>query len=106
MDAVTPLNDVLGRTLTFKGQAKYNLIKVSEGVVKMPDYLGELFDATELITENDWYDASGVAQSITWDDIKYQSARQYVSSNKLIIVDSAYYLTAAEDLILQRYINS
>lgn len=106
INAAIPTTDLLGRVLTFSGQAKYNLIKVSEGVVKMPDYLGELFDATELITENDWYDASGIAQSINWADINYQSARQYVSSNKLIIVDSAYYLTAAEDLILQRYINS
>jgi hypothetical protein len=105
MSSATPATDIFSRSLVFTGQAKYNLVRVSPGVVKMTDYLGELFNATELVTVNDWYNASGVAQNINWADIDYEFSRQYVGAKKLIIINENATLTAGEDALLKRYVN-
>lgn len=105
MDAVIPTTDIHDRILTFKDQAKYNLQKVSESVINLPDYIGELFTDTELISVNDWYDANGIGNEIALVDIEYQSLRQYYNAlnEELIIIKSDVVLTAAEDNILERY---
>jgi len=107
MDRAVPINDIYGRTLTFFGQAKFNLQKVDEDTVNMPDYVGELFNAAELITVNDWFDAAGVGNEIDLVNIDpYQTKRQYYNAEneELIIFKPDVYITDAEDLIIKRFL--
>ena len=105
MDAAIPTTDTAGRALTFFGQAKYNLIKVDADTVKLPDYVGELFNAANEITVNDWYDSVGVGNSIDLVSIaQLQSYRQYYNNGELILIKQNESISPAEDLLIKRYL--
>jgi peptidoglycan-N-acetylglucosamine deacetylase len=103
MSSASPTTDTHSRNLIFKGQAKYNLQKVSSTVVNLPDYNGELFAACNHITVNDWYDANGVGNEIAWTNVaRYQTGRQYYNHGILIIIKDGVSLTLAEDALLKQ----
>lgn len=105
MSSSSPTTDRLDRLLTFTGQAKYNLIKVDQDTVKLPDYIGELFDAANLITINDWYDANSIGNEIdSINIVEYQTGRQYYNQDRkeLIIIKSDYILSDEEDELLKK----
>lgn len=103
MDAAIPTKDVWNRDLIFFGQAKYNLLKVDADTVQLPDYCGELFNAAELITVNDWFNAGGEGNEIDISDIEaYQTKRQYYKAGELIIIKSDAVLTDEEDALLKK----
>ena len=103
MDAAIPITDVWSRALVFADQAKYNLLKIDADTVQMPDYVGELFDAAEPITINDWYNAGGEGNEIDLSAIEpYQTKRQYYNAGELIIIKSDAVLTDEEDTLLKK----
>jgi len=105
LTSISPVNDVTDRTLVFKGQAKYNLIKVDGDTVKLPSYVKELFDACELISVNNWYDTDGVGNEIDVVNIApYQTKRQYYKNGQLIIVKADQVLTDIEDQQIRSYL--
>jgi len=106
MDAAIPNTDTLGRVLTFKDQAKYNLGKVSESIVNMPDYVAELFGTTEDITVNDWYNVNGIGNEINVANIaNYQTGKQYWNANReeLIIIKDNVFISIADDFAIKGY---
>jgi Concanavalin A-like lectin/glucanases superfamily len=105
MDRVIPINDINGLALVFSDEAKINLIKISESIVSLPDYEGNLFDACEEISVNDWFDANGIGNQIALSDIsKYQTYRQYYNDEQLIIIKKDQMLNLEQDSILKSYL--
>ena len=85
-----PSVDIFGRALTFRGQAKYPLLKVDADTVVMPDEIGELVAAAEEITVNSWYESNGEdGAEIDIDSIaEYEEGKQYYGNNILLITRS------------------
>lgn len=105
IDSNNPTVNIFGNPLIFKDTAKSNLLKPSGGNVKFTDYEGNLFDATKLISVNDWYDATGMANTIAESAIApYEFGRQYYNNGELIITKANDPLTGAEDDLVRKYL--